>query len=68
MQSMSILGRTSWALGLTILTYFGFLIREFMVTGTQKAMGIGAFAMILVNPWFWATVVLLLALVFLWRR
>ena len=67
MQRISVLSAFSWGLGLTLLAYLVFLIREVLSGGSRKAMGVGIFPKILSDPWFWATAVLLFALVFLWR-
>ena len=67
LKNMSLFGSLSWVLGITVLTYLGFLLYTLLTVGSKKAVGVGVFPMIVYNPWFWATVVLLLALVFLWK-
>lgn len=67
MQRTSILGAVSWALGLTLLAYVGFLIHEILSAGTQKATGLGVFPKILYDPWFCSTTILRFVVVFLWR-
>lgn len=63
----SIPGTVGWSIGLALLIYLGFLLRTILTVGSQKALGLGVFVEILVNPWYWATVVLVLALLFVWR-
>jgi hypothetical protein len=66
-QRHSILGTISWGVGLTLLAYLAFSIRVVVVEGRQKAVGIGAFLLIFYSPWFWATVILVFAVVLLLR-
>jgi len=64
----SILGRISWGLGLTVLVYLAFLMREIVAaSGSNRAVGLGARFVILYSPWFWTTTALAPAVTFLWK-
>jgi hypothetical protein len=66
-QRMSFVSAVSWSLGLTLLAYAAFLIREVLLTGPQRAIGVGIFPKVLYNPWFWATAILLSVLFYFWK-
>jgi hypothetical protein len=65
-QRISFVSAVSWSLGLTLLAYASFLIRE-ILAGPRKALGVGIFPKILYDPWFWATAVLLSVLFSFWK-
>ena len=63
----SILGRISWGLGLTVLVYLAFLMREIVASGSNRAVGLGVLFVIPYSPWFWTTTALVFAVTFLWK-
>lgn len=67
MQAISNLRSLFYSLGLVLLTYVGFLFREFISVGSKKAVGVGVFPKILCDPWFWVTAAALIAVVLWWR-
>ena len=64
MQRISIVSAVLWSLGLTLLAYAAFLIREVLLAGPRRAVGVGISPTVLYNPWFWATAILLSVLFF----
>jgi hypothetical protein len=64
MQTISNLRSVFYSVGLIVLVYVGFLLREFNST---KATGIGVFPKVLVDPWFWVTAMALIALMLWWK-
>ncbi len=63
----SIFSSTLWGLGLALITYLGFLLRTILTVGSQKALGVGVLVEILVNPWYWAIVIVVVVLLLVWR-
>ena len=67
MQRVPFVSAVSWSLGLTLLAYAAFLIREVLLAGPRKAVGVGIFPKVLYDPWFWTTAILLSVLFFFWK-
>lgn len=63
----SIHGTFGWSIGLGLVMYLGFLLRTILAVGSQKALGVGVFAEILVNRWYWTMVVVIVVILFVWR-
>ena len=61
----SVLGKLSWGVGLTLLVYLAFLIREIADSGSNRAIGLGVLFVILYSPWFWMITALAFAVTFL---
>lgn len=67
MQTISNLRSVFYGLGLIVLAYLGFLFRDFISVGSRKAVGVGVFPKIILDPWFWVTATALIAVMLWWR-
>ena len=52
MHRISIVSAVLWSVGLTLLAYAAFLIREVLLADPRRAVGVGIFPRVLYNPWF----------------